>query len=145
MCVLHFRFKTMLCNNMEAETIVADISNILPQFAVSLPATKRKKTTLFAFLKTNENNRNERTETESYFQEECCDLDKNPLEYWKSNGNRYPALASLSSKYLCIQSSSTAVERMFSIAGKNVRPERSRLRDSVIESLMYVKANNRLF
>ena len=34
-----------------------------------------------------------------------------PLEWWKVNCNKYPNLAKLANKYLCVQGSSVASER----------------------------------
>ena len=44
-------------------------------------------------------------------------LTDNPLEWWKDNEEDFKWLAILAKKYLGVQASSAAVERMFSISG----------------------------
>ena len=44
-------------------------------------------------------------------------LFKNPMEYWKSNEQRYSVIAALARKYLSTPPSSVASESLFSDAG----------------------------
>jgi hypothetical protein len=41
----------------------------------------------------------------------------NPLEWWKSNGKRFPILSEMAIRYLCIPATSAPAERVFSSAG----------------------------
>ena len=48
----------------------------------------------------------------------CSELNPSPLIFWSNNEQKFPLLAKLAKKYLSVQASSAAVERMkFSIAG----------------------------
>ena len=42
---------------------------------------------------------------------------KNPLEFWKKHEHMFSSLARLAKKYLSVQASSAACERMFSLSG----------------------------
>nr|XP_055051518.1 E3 SUMO-protein ligase ZBED1 [Misgurnus anguillicaudatus] len=67
-------------------------------------------------------------EITSYLQEEVIDGDDKPLEWWKENGSRFPLLANMARKYLCITATSTPSERVFSAAGNIVTPHRNLLK-----------------
>ena len=49
------------------------------------------------------------------------------LEFWRAHEPIFPNLAILARKYLRVQTSSSAVERMFSIAGRIFSVKRRRL------------------
>jgi hypothetical protein len=63
------------------------------------------------------------------------------LEFWKSHQSQFPVLAKLAKKYLSVQASSAAVERMFSIAGHIFAPKRRKLKTTIYSHLVYVKLN----
>lgn len=80
-------------------------------------------------------------EVSNYLSEACIGEDDDPLQFWKTNQDKYPNLANVAKKYLCIPATSAPVERLFSIAGKFFRPERCRLSDKTFEMLMMIKCN----
>jgi hypothetical protein len=84
-------------------------------------------------------------ELQKYIEEPCLDEKTCPLTYWKENQTVYPSLAEIATKVLGIPASSAAVERLFSIAGKVLRPERCCLSDSTFSKLMFVKCKNAFF
>ena len=65
----------------------------------------------------------------------------NPLFWWKANEHNFKCLASLAKKYLSVQASSAAVERMFSIAGHIFSNKRRRLAVKFYSDLVYFKLN----
>ena len=109
------------------------------------PPPKRKKS-LFSFMPDSPsqvelNNGNVSSE-EMYFETPCVSMDTNPLTFWKENAKKYPLLSRLARDYLAIPSSSSPVERLFSIAGKIFRPERCQLSDDRFQQLMFIRCNN---
>ena len=61
------------------------------------------------------------------------DIEDDPLKFWKDNEAEYPCLSKLANKYLAIQASSAAVERLFSIGGKVYRTDMCRLKDETLK------------
>jgi len=65
----------------------------------------------------------------------------NTLHYWEVNQEKFPRLAALALKHLCIPASSAPVERLFSVAGKIFRPDRCALQDKTFQQLIFIKGN----
>lgn len=65
----------------------------------------------------------------------------NALHYWEVNHEKFPHLAALAQKHLCIPASSGPVERLFSVAGKIFRPDRCVLKDKTFQELIFIKGN----
>ena len=85
-----------------------------------------------------ESNEDTNGDIQRYLASSCLPICTNPAIYWKENSNEYPSLTPVAREYLSIQSSSTPVEMLFSIAGKLFIPERCRLKDKLFEQLMFV-------
>jgi len=64
-----------------------------------------------------------------------------PLAWWKMNASQFPEMAKLACKYLAIPTSSSPAERIFSTAGKVVRPDRACLSDERFDNLMFIGCN----
>ena len=64
-----------------------------------------------------------------------------PLAFWRENEHKYPNIAKLAKKYLCVQATSVASERVFSTAGDVVHAERSRLDQEQVDALIFLKKN----
>ncbi|XP_067280629.1 E3 SUMO-protein ligase ZBED1-like [Pseudorasbora parva] len=77
-------------------------------------------------------------EITSYLQEEVIDGDDKPLEWWKENGSRFPLMANMARKYLCITATSTPSERVFSAAGNIVTPHRNLLKPERVNQLVFL-------
>lgn len=80
-------------------------------------------------------------EVQRYLDYPSCDLDMDPLEWWRAEQKRLPALASLASKYLCVCGTSVPSERLFSKAGLIVNNLRNRLSPEHVDTLLFL-ANN---
>ena len=81
------------------------------------------------------------TEVDAYLQAGSVSMTTNPLQFWKENEKKYPVMAKLAKEVLGVPSSSSPVERLFSIAGKVFTPERCRLNDTRFEQLMFIRCN----
>ena len=66
------------------------------------------------------------------------------LDFWRVHENIFPGLALLAKKYLSVQASSAAVERMFSIAGHIFSVKRRRLGIKFFSQLLLLKLNENL-
>ena len=64
-----------------------------------------------------------------------------PLKWWKANASRYPLLANLARKYLCIPATSVPSERVFSSAGHIVNKRRACLDPSSVNMLVFLAEN----
>jgi len=68
-----------------------------------------------------------------------------PLSWWKIQGAlRFPHLAKLAEKYLCIPATSATSERVWSRASNILTIRRARMSDTVAESIMFTKENSRI-
>ena len=61
---------------------------------------------------------------------------KNPLKWWDHYAERFPTLAKLARKFLCIMGTSVPSERVFSVAGLTVTKTRSRLDSEVVNEII---------
>lgn len=68
-----------------------------------------------------------RNELLVYFGEKPIPKDKNPLQWWKENETKFPALAVVAKSYLAAPATSTPSERLFSAAGSIVNKKRASL------------------
>lgn len=63
------------------------------------------------------------------------------LEWWKTNENNYPNLATLARKYLCICATSCPSERTFSTSGNIVTAKRAITKPDKINMLVFLAKN----
>ncbi|XP_069395941.1 zinc finger BED domain-containing protein 4-like [Paralichthys olivaceus] len=66
---------------------------------------------------------------------------ESPLQYWKSNMSRFPALAKAACKFLSAPCTSVDSERLFSAASHIVDEKRNRIQCEKAEMLLFVKKN----
>uniref|UniRef100_M3ZUA0 HAT C-terminal dimerisation domain-containing protein n=1 Tax=Xiphophorus maculatus TaxID=8083 RepID=M3ZUA0_XIPMA len=81
-------------------------------------------------------------ELTKFLQEDAIDASCDPLMWWCDNQRRYPLMANLAKKYMCICATSTSSERMFSTAGNIATPERSCLKPHKLNMLVFLKNNS---
>lgn len=67
------------------------------------------------------------------------------LSFWKLNEVRFKDLSKLAKKYLGVQASSAAVERMFSIAGHIFQAKRRKMGVDLFSIIVFLKLNEKLF
>ena len=80
-------------------------------------------------------------EIESYLRLPVHDIDDCPLKWWKSEDTKFPLLAKMAKKYLCVCATSVASERVFSLAGYIASNERNCLKPSKIDQLTFLARN----
>lgn len=64
-----------------------------------------------------------------------------PLEWWKGYKEKFPILARLARRYLCIPATSGPVEGVWSDAGNIVTKKRNRLLTEHVEKLVFAFEN----
>ena len=81
------------------------------------------------------------TEVDYYMRDCPLSLELNPLKWWKENHGRFPRLARLAKRYLCIPGTSVPSERVFSEAGLVVNRLRTRLTPEHVDMLIFLNKN----
>lgn len=86
-----------------------------------------------------------RNEVLAYFGERPLAKEENPLDWWRDNKDKYPTLAKLAKSYLCIPSSSTPSERLFSAAGNIASKKRASLSPEHVDMLTFLHSNSKFW
>ncbi|XP_073691495.1 E3 SUMO-protein ligase ZBED1-like [Garra rufa] len=81
-------------------------------------------------------------EMKNYLQDRTK-IDSGPLGWWKKNQDRYPNLARVAKRLLCIPATSTPSERIFSKAGFIVNKARSCLLPKNVDMLVFLAHNTK--
>ncbi|XP_039535814.1 E3 SUMO-protein ligase ZBED1-like [Pimephales promelas] len=81
-------------------------------------------------------------EMKNYLQDRTK-IDSGPLGWWKKNQDRYPSLARVAKRLLCIPATSTPSERIFSKAGFIVNKARSCLLPKNVDMLVFLAHNTK--
>ena len=77
-------------------------------------------------------------EITKYRAESTIDVGENPLIWWKKKESKYPRLSVLARKYLSVQASSTASERVFSLMGNILTKKRLRLTSENFRKIIFL-------
>ncbi|XP_073672068.1 E3 SUMO-protein ligase ZBED1-like [Paramisgurnus dabryanus] len=80
-------------------------------------------------------------EVDTYVKDSRPSLESNPLDWWRANQTRFPRLAILAQRYLCIPGTSVPSERVFSAAGLVVNRLRTRLTPEHVDMLVFLNKN----
>ena len=76
-----------------------------------------------------------------YCDEPSLDIDENVLQWWKRNESRFPAIARIAKKVLCVPATSTPAERLFSTAGHIINTKRASLSTENVSMLCFLAEN----
>jgi len=68
-------------------------------------------------------------------------MEDEPLPWWKSECVRYPVLAKVAKKFLCLCATSVPSERVFSCGGHIVSDRRTCLKPQRVDSLVFLAQN----
>ncbi|XP_033730986.1 zinc finger BED domain-containing protein 4-like [Pecten maximus] len=76
-------------------------------------------------------------EINKYRNKQGVKMSGNPLEWWKSNETELPSMSRLAKRYLGAPATSVPAERVFSTAGDIVTAQRSGLKPSSVDALIF--------
>ena len=76
-----------------------------------------------------------------YRSEDQIERKDDPLEWWSRNSHRFPTLARIARRILCLQATSVPAERLFSSAGDIVSQKRASLHPSTVDCLLFLSKN----
>ena len=82
-------------------------------------------------------------ELDQYLSHPQLDVEESPLLWWKIEAVRYPKVAKLAQKYLCLCATSVPAERVFSCGGNIVSDRRTCLKPERVDSLVFLALNMR--
>ena len=108
------------------------------------PSPAKKQKSVFSYLDgdfsdDDENESSLESELDSYLVERVTKRgQKNPLQWWKINEEKFPNVAKLARKFLCIMGTSVPSERVFSIAGLTVTDKRSQLDPEAVDQIIFM-------
>lgn len=80
-------------------------------------------------------------ELNSYLLSPTIDSEADPLAWWKLHQVSYAQLSKLARKYLCIPATSSPSERLFSTSGNVVTCQRTCLKPSKVNMLVFLAKN----
>ena len=83
-------------------------------------------------------------EVTQFFTEKQVGSSVDPLDWWRTNADRFPTMARLAKRVLCIPATSVPSERVFSAAGIIVSKLRASLTHENVDALVFLHANSGL-
>jgi hypothetical protein len=143
------RQETYAAVRIELETIVIATADNAPEVIEPLPKRARiepanDNKTVFddlALLCAADESVAHSDELTSYLSETPLSVKADILQYWSDNCKRYPKLATLARKYLCIPATSVPSECAFSTAGHVVNRRRASLAPETVDVLVFLNRN----
>jgi hypothetical protein len=82
-----------------------------------------------------------KSEVERYLELPAVDMKTDLLEWWAENDIKFPALSVMARQYLGVPATSASAERLFSIAGRSFDDLRQRMKEEMLEMLMWARIN----
>ena len=81
------------------------------------------------------------SQVEDYLKRNIIDPETNPLKWWSAHEVDFPVISKLAKKYLCICTSSSPSERVFSVSGHIVSKKRNALKPDKVNMLVFLAKN----
>lgn len=106
-----------------------------------VPIAEKNATAIDILFPEEELEQTSMSEISKYCIESTINKNSDVLQWWKNNGTRYPLTATLAKKYLCVQATSTASERVFSSAGHIINAKRNCLKTDNADKLIFLSQN----
>ncbi|TSM04878.1 Zinc finger BED domain-containing protein 4 [Bagarius yarrelli] len=112
-----------------------------PEPSLEAQPSPSKRSRLFSFIKERPSTQAKSIEQElaAYLHEEPTDED--PLQYWKRKSVDFPLLSTVAKKVFTVPATTTAVERIFCLVDKTLKPEHCRFPPKNLDTLIFLKAN----
>ncbi|XP_051798998.1 zinc finger BED domain-containing protein 4-like [Acanthochromis polyacanthus] len=82
-----------------------------------------------------------KAELDNYLMTPTIDGEEDPLVWWRMHNVNFPWLCKLARKFLCIPATSSPSERLFSASGNIVTCQRSCLKPSKVDMLVFLTKN----
>ena len=112
-----------------------------PQASETIPQkTKDNAVTALSYLLENDARESieGQEETDDFLRIQPLSSDENCLQWWKKNAERFPTIAKVAKRYLCIPATSVPAERVFSTAGLIINEKRSSLLPENSDMLIFL-------
>ncbi|XP_011859300.1 PREDICTED: zinc finger BED domain-containing protein 1-like [Vollenhovia emeryi] len=123
------------------ELIESEATSLIPKESESNVQTFANSALDFLFKKPETHVSSAAQQIQLYLCEPQIDINIDPFQWWKSREKKFPQLAQLAKKYLCIPATSVASERIFSTAGNIVSPRRSCLASENVSTNVFIFQN----
>jgi hypothetical protein len=82
-----------------------------------------------------------KSEAHRYLELPAAPMNTDPLEWWAANEINFPALSVMARQYLGVPATSASAERLFSLAGRAFDDLRQRMKEEMLEILMWARIN----
>ena len=82
-----------------------------------------------------------KSEAHRYLELPADPMNTDPLEWWAANEINFPALSVMARQYLGVPATSASAERLFSLAGRAFDDLRQRMKEEMLEILMWARIN----
>ncbi|XP_040065274.1 E3 SUMO-protein ligase ZBED1-like [Ixodes scapularis] len=145
------RYKDLQCEEPSArQEIRTNIMNLLRDTTPSVgedgaSTSQPQATALDRLFNTQSSSSDLSAQFEAYLSEPQLGHNLDALKWWRDHESKFPAVAQLAMKYMCIPASSASSERVFSTAGNIVTAKRSCLLPENVSSLVFLYQNRSYF
>lgn len=131
------QLKNFVASILKAQT------EVKPKIKEEEPSPAKKQKSVASYLEgdfsDDEEEDNTECELKQYLQEKVSRRSaRNPLMWWKVNEPKFPNIARMARKFLCIMGTSVPSERVFSIAGLTVTKTRSTLEPESLDQIIFM-------
>jgi hypothetical protein len=82
-----------------------------------------------------------KSEAQQYLELPAVPMNTDPLEWWEANEINFPALIVMALQYLGVPATSASAERLFSLAGRAFDDLRQKMKEEMLEILMWARIN----
>lgn len=143
------RYSDLLFLNAEQrvavhEELILQKDDSLSKEAEEPPTKKSKDSAMHFLLGTSSKQQaiaTSRDEIQHFIKEPKLDPDSNALEWWRKHQERFPRVAKLARRFMCVPATAVPAERVFSTSGSIVTKLRSSLKPENVNMLVFLNKN----